>query len=146
MSKVTTLELDDGSTVDVEVVDFTDVIKARGPVEHPFSDAELALGKVKQNKLWRKTVGRNEPHPDSARWNEDAYGGFSHGELSMAFDLVKDEEHWKNPIDAHIDPKYVDACCAAIEYFTSTTADFVETETGKVHIVAGGYWSVPELG
>ena len=64
------------------------------------------------------------------------YLGFSYKQLCDAFDLVKDGEHWKNPIDSLCTTEEVAAVAAAIWYFTATKPIFdyigkVETSEHK---------------
>jgi hypothetical protein len=70
--------------------------------------------------------------------------------LSDAFDRVKNAEHWKGPIRAHVtvtDEADVETILDAIEFYTATagTATLVEsTPIGKRYLVtAPGYWAGP---
>ncbi len=49
---------------------------------------------------------------------------FTHEELETAFDLVKDKEHWKNPIYSYCTSEEIKIIAAAIQYFTATEAKF----------------------
>ena len=80
---------------------------------------------------------------------------FSKEDLHMAFDLVKDKEHWKNPIHVEITDKllirdygmvsFKDLVDAAIIHFTGGAATFTSIGDGKYVVDAVGYYvSCPE--
>ncbi len=70
--------------------------------------------------------------------------------LKGLFEKVQNKEHWKNPIDAFIDPKDFEDTDTAIAYFTGTRINYAVIELdsqspnrGKVHIKADGYYLGP---
>lgn len=70
--------------------------------------------------------------------------GYTHGDLSEAFDEVKNEENWKYPIDTVIPKKSLpykeDIYREAIVYFTGSVPTF--TKIGEfVRIRADGYYN-----
>ena len=81
---------------------------------------------------------------------------FSQEDLQMAFNLVKDKEHWKNPIHVEITDKllptseggwanFKDMVDAAVIHFTGGVATFTATGNGKHEVDAVGYYvSCPE--
>ena len=75
--------------------------------------------------------------------------------LQMAWDLVKDKEHWKNPIHAEITDKllltenglvpFKDMVDAAVIHYTGGVATFTSGGSGKYLVDAVGYHvSCPE--
>ena len=75
----------------------------------------------------------------------DGMGGYTKEQLEAAFDAVKDQAHWKNPIDAVVEPTMRDVLEHAIPFFTGTPADFDEVE-GRPHVIrvmAAGYFAGP---
>jgi hypothetical protein len=69
-------------------------------------------------------------------------------QLKEAFEKVQNKEHWKNPIDAFIDPKDYDVTDDAIAFFTGTRINYAVTarvgpNRGKIHIKADGYYAGP---
>lgn len=77
-------------------------------------------------------------------WLENAQGGHTREELDAAFELVKDKEHWKNPIDAVVDEGMVHVLTFAIPWFTGTPAEFEPCEeAGKIRVRSIGYWAGP---
>jgi hypothetical protein len=80
---------------------------------------------------------------------------FSQEDLQMAFNLVKDKEHWKNPIHVEITDKLLvtenglvslkDMVDAAVIHFTGGVATFTSIGNGKYLVDAVGYYvSCPE--
>jgi len=80
---------------------------------------------------------------------------FTQGDLQMAWDLVKDKEHWKNPIHVEITDKllltenglvsFKDMVDAAVIHFTGGVAIFTSIGDGKYVVDAAGYYaSCPE--
>ena len=80
---------------------------------------------------------------------------FSQEDLQMAFNLVKDKEHWKNPIHVEITDKllvtenglvpFKEMVDAAVIHFTGGVATFTATGNGKYVVDAVGYYvSCPE--
>jgi hypothetical protein len=63
-------------------------------------------------------------------------------EMQKLFELVQNEEHWKNPIDAWV-PKEtdMDALNEAVIYYTGSSILVGETnDLGMTHITADGYF------
>jgi len=79
-----------------------------------------------------KTVGHIRPRKT-----------YSGEQLSIAFDSVKNKDHWKNPIDAIINVTDMDIVSEAIIYFTATEAEFGKPKDGKVRVRAIGYYMGP---
>lgn len=75
---------------------------------------------------------------------KEVYKGFTENQLSNAFDMVKNHEHWKGEINAVVDPAKVSVVTAAIEFYAY---GFVETtpEGSLVRIYAPGYWGAEAL-
>jgi hypothetical protein len=74
---------------------------------------------------------------------DKVYGGFTHDQLSAAFELVKPMFDWKRPIRATV-PGSTDvmAVHAAVEFFTGGHATIVSDEkTGALHVTAPGYYA-----
>jgi hypothetical protein len=79
-----------------------------------------------------------------------AHTNHNREELKAAFEKVQNKEHWKNPIDAFIDPKEYGITDDAIAYFTGTQAFFnsnnltlAQCEAGMVRVTADGYYLGP---
>ncbi len=79
-----------------------------------------------------------------------------HSELSEAFDMVKNSEHWKNPIDATIEwpgTSTLKVILEAIRYFTATEPSYScqsfrtwadgTQEQETIWITADGYYAGP---
>lgn len=65
---------------------------------------------------------------------------YSQKQLSVAFDKVKDQQHWKNPINALIDPGDRDIVYEAIIHFTGSIPSIVKS--GKqLRVRAHGYYA-----
>ena len=61
--------------------------------------------------------------------------------LEDAFELVKNEDHWKGPIDAIIDVDDTEIVRQAIGFFAYGCAKFYATaDPQRVRVVAPGYW------
>lgn len=71
------------------------------------------------------------------------YGGFTHDELSAAFELVKPMHDWKLPIKATVTGSTdVMLLHAAVEFFTGSEATIVsDPVTGALHVTAPGYYA-----
>ena len=76
---------------------------------------------------------------------EEGRGGYTMDQLERAFDSVKDQEHWKNPIDAIVDADQRNVISRAIPWYTGTEAEFtaVEGDTSKLRVTAPGYFAGP---
>ncbi|MAM38799.1 MAG: hypothetical protein CL949_09945 [Erythrobacter sp.] len=78
------------------------------------------------------------------KYLEKARGGYSHIEVSAAFNLVKDQADWKNPIDQIVPITERDILSYAIPYFTGTSAEFEDVEDPlKIRCKAPGYYAGP---
>ena len=68
-------------------------------------------------------------------------------DLSLAFDTVKDKDHWKGPVAALIPTSKRDVTAAAIEFYTATKMKVHATHliNGDAYLVisAAGYWNGP---
>lgn len=75
---------------------------------------------------------------------EEGKGGYSLEQLTEAFDKVKDENHWKNPIDAIVPSDQKDILEKAIPWFTGTEAVFEKCKKdGHLRVTAPGYFAGP---
>jgi len=83
---------------------------------------------------------------------ETVYAGFTHEELSAAFDALpkfdpwtrKPTKHWKGEIKAWIAPEQLPVADAAVCFFTATTLEVVKTgRDGRLCVHADGYWMGP---
>lgn len=76
---------------------------------------------------------------------EQGRGGFTQGQIDEAFDLVKNEEHWKNPIDTVIPAEKREIVEKAIPWFTGTDAEFTEIDgqPQNLRVTAPGYYAGP---
>lgn len=87
-------------------------------------------------------IGLSKAELDS--YIEASRGGFTKEQLSEAFDVVKDQDRWKNPIDAIVPRTMIAVLEKAIPWFTGTPADFEETQDpDKVRVTAPGYYAGP---
>ena len=68
---------------------------------------------------------------------------YTHDQLEKAFDLVKNREHWKNPIDAYCRGENLAVISEAISYFTATLPSISQQENGWYRVVAQGYRQGP---
>lgn len=68
------------------------------------------------------------------------FAGYSQNQMAPAFDLVKDSEHWKNPIDKVI-PADSDTNLihAAVAFYTGSHAEFTPVDDG-LRVTADGYY------
>lgn len=75
---------------------------------------------------------------------EEGKGGFTVEQLSEAFDAVKNEEHWKNPVDAIVAAEMRGVLEKAIPWYTGTEASFEDdAEDGYLRVTALGYYAGP---
>lgn len=58
---------------------------------------------------------------------------YTQGQLTEAFDRVKDPEYWKNPIDAVVTEDQKNVTVAAVVYFTATVPDVYPIDLGQVN-------------
>jgi hypothetical protein len=67
--------------------------------------------------------------------------------LSAAFDMVRNPEHWKNPVDGMVRWEHANVVMEAVVYFTGTPAECkrVRGPDGQdlAHITAPGYYAGP---
>jgi hypothetical protein len=71
-------------------------------------------------------------------------GGYSPDELCAAFNLVKNPNHWKDPISGDVKAELKEVVAAAIEFYTATVAEFSPSSfAGYVHVKAAGYRAGP---
>lgn len=75
--------------------------------------------------------------------NTKVFYSYTKPQLEEAFKRVQNKEHWKNPIDALIDEKYLDITDKAIQFFTGTAIKSNVKEGNKLHIKADGYFLGP---
>ena len=69
---------------------------------------------------------------------------YTHEEMSRAFDNVKDQKHWKNPINSCVRAEDVEVTMEAIVFFTATEATLGENlNNGWYKISAPGYYRGP---
>lgn len=61
--------------------------------------------------------------------------------LKAVFDLVKDSEHWKNPIDARVpeDVATASEIQRAVAWYCGGEPDVVTCD-GEHHVTGAGYW------
>ena len=64
---------------------------------------------------------------------------YSQKQLDQAFDLVKPDSHWKDPINALIEEDQADAVSIAIIHFTGCVPT-IEPEGDKLRFTSVGYW------
>lgn len=89
-------------------------------------------------------IDPNRPAFDTDKFLADARGGFTGEEIKACFDLVKNDEHWKNPIDKIIDRSQQELVAVAISWYTATPAEFEATDNpDKVRVTAVGYFCGP---
>lgn len=76
---------------------------------------------------------------------EEGKGGYTMDQLEKAFDSVKDQDHWKNPIDAIIPADQKDVLSRSIPWYTGTEAQFEEVEGRPevLRVTAAGYFAGP---
>jgi hypothetical protein len=70
--------------------------------------------------------------------------------LSKAFDLVKDPEHWKGPVNGYVTVDVLDDVKESVAFYTGTIAEAVVVSGGPYwglyHVRAAGYWAGPAGG
>lgn len=66
--------------------------------------------------------------------------GWTRGELSEAFDKVKNQENWKEPINARIPRVDYPMVGQAIIFFTGSVPKFVFHADYTVSVTADGYY------
>lgn len=87
----------------------------------------------------------DEATPDRiAEMLDAARRGYTDEQMQEAFDLVKDADHWKNPIDRIVDRKHVDVLDVAITWYTGMPAFFEDVDDpAKVRVTCDGYFAGP---
>jgi hypothetical protein len=63
-------------------------------------------------------------------------------QLHAAFTAVQNKDHWKNAINALIDPADQDVTGAAIMHFAYGNASFTPAANGKLRVRAPGYYAM----
>lgn len=67
--------------------------------------------------------------------------GYTHGELTQAFNEIQNPTNWKLPIDAWIHPNRFDICNEACAYFTGSRLRRSQWRGERaVRVVADGYY------
>jgi hypothetical protein len=66
-------------------------------------------------------------------------------QLELAFNSVRNAEHWKNPIDKVVPLRGTNLplIAEAIYFYTSTMTTFIQEPDGMVRITAPGYYQGP---
>ena len=64
-------------------------------------------------------------------------------QMSNDFDIVADDNDWRNPIDAVVFNPQVDAIVAAVVFYTGCVADVVPVDDFSSRIQADGYRNGP---
>lgn len=70
----------------------------------------------------------------------------THGQLSAAFDAVKNSENWKGPINTHVKAELYAIYAAAVEFFTGTPLVIqpsAHARRGFLHVKSVGYYGGP---
>jgi hypothetical protein len=83
-------------------------------------------------------MGAIEDYADKLRM------GYSEEQLHAAFDLVKDKENWKMPIDGAVIPEdQEDVVTAALIFFAGSPAQFepIRERPGFLRVYAAGYYA-----
>ncbi len=117
--------------------------KGNGKVHALIMENERGQNKMNTNKTLRPVLDTSKSETPNC-----CTGLFSETQLSDAFDLVKNREHWKGEISAIIFPVEVELVQAAISFYTATEMKIVgsrhEDGSPKMLIVsAAGYWNGP---
>jgi len=69
-------------------------------------------------------------------------GGYTQEQLEVAFRVVQNPEHWKNPVRAIIPATQLEVTKAAIIHFTGSTAVVTPCPNGtQVQVEAAGYYA-----
>lgn len=98
----------------------------------------------------RNTINDDDKKQDlidlsSADWADKKYqhgdDAYTQWELSCAFNLVADKEHWKNPIDATIPDEDVKITSYAIMHIAGCAASITPLGDGNSQIKAVGYFN-----
>ena len=71
------------------------------------------------------------------------YCGYTHDEMSRAFDAVKNPEHWKNPIKSRVSAESLSLTIAAIRFFTGTDVSIKQTGSYEFEVSSIGYRNGP---
>jgi len=81
---------------------------------------------------------------------DDLLGGYTESQLREAFDLVCDEDHWKDEVDCKVAvphgtdlAAFVELVRFAILFFTATAATVTRPGNRSVRVEADGYWCGP---
>lgn len=74
---------------------------------------------------------------------EETWHGWKLTELEKAFDLVKNAEDWKAPIEAQIPGRMIKVVLSAIEFYTATSATVDHLKDGICLVRSVGYRAGP---
>jgi len=97
-------------------------------------------------KTYRETMRKIDALADTMAAVVWTYKGedITRQQLSDAFDLVKDPEAWKNPIDKVIELEMNSRAWAILDYaitfFAGCGAEYYDEGPGKLRVVAAGYY------
>lgn len=72
-------------------------------------------------------------------------GGFTRAELFEAFEMIKPDGNWKNPIEKFIGPvsaHQIQAIHRAIEFYCGGGAKFQHLGPHKIRVTAPGYYAL----
>ena len=71
----------------------------------------------------------------------EATNGYTNLELHAAFSLIKNEENWKEAIEAEINAEDYEICAEACHYIAGSHLVVVEEyQNGTIRVVAAGYY------
>lgn len=79
----------------------------------------------------------------TGEFDEDVYcktlTGFTKAQLTVAFEVVQNRDHWKNPIDVMVDDSAVAVTVEAIKFFHASSPKVTPLGEGKTRIKGIGY-------
>jgi hypothetical protein len=82
------------------------------------------------------------PADDYTEEDNPVFGGYTREQLSAAFNLVKNPENWKLPVDAVISAGVsTDLVSSAIAFFAGCPAEFQPAPEGGFRVTAAGYYA-----
>lgn len=92
------------------------------------------------------TTTNTDTTTDLREWAESIMGGYTEDQLSIAFDAVKDDRNWKNPIKMRVAANVRlitrDQIARAIDFYAGGGATFTDYEDGSYLVEAPGYYEV----
>lgn len=88
-----------------------------------------------------KSKAEKMPFLDEEELNGIAVGDYTLLELHAAFDLIKDNEHYKNPVHATIPREDFAITSVACSFFTGSALDIAETTDTHYVVEAEGYFA-----